>query len=43
VERGWLSAMWRNAGAGVVWTPKSGTNYCTPEDGHTSARNILSQ
>jgi hypothetical protein len=26
-----------------VWTPKSGTHYYTPEDGHTSARNMLSQ
>jgi hypothetical protein len=26
-----------------VWTPKSGTHYCTPDDGHTSARNMLSQ
>jgi hypothetical protein len=26
-----------------VWTPKSGTHYCTPDDGHNSARNMLSQ
>jgi hypothetical protein len=26
-----------------VWTPESGTHYCTPEDGHTNARNTLSQ
>jgi hypothetical protein len=26
-----------------VWTPESGTHYCTPEDGHTNARNMLSQ
>jgi hypothetical protein len=26
-----------------VWTPKGGTHYCTPDDGHASARNMLSQ
>jgi hypothetical protein len=26
-----------------VWTPESGTHYCTPEDGHTNARNMLGQ
>jgi hypothetical protein len=26
-----------------VWTPESGTHYSTPEDGHTNARNMLSQ
>jgi hypothetical protein len=26
-----------------VWTPESGTHYCTPEDWHTNARNMLSQ
>jgi hypothetical protein len=26
-----------------VSTPKSGTHYCTPDDGHSSARNMLSQ
>jgi hypothetical protein len=26
-----------------VWTPESGTHYCTPEDGHTNARNMLRQ
>jgi hypothetical protein len=26
-----------------VWTPKSGTHYFTPDDGHTCARNMLSQ
>jgi hypothetical protein len=26
-----------------VWTPKRGTHYCTPDDGHTSARNMLSE
>jgi hypothetical protein len=26
-----------------VWTPESGTHYCTPEDGYTNARNMLSQ
>jgi hypothetical protein len=26
-----------------VWTQESGTHYCTPEDGHTNARNMLSQ
>jgi hypothetical protein len=26
-----------------VWTAKSGTHYCTPDDGHTIARNMLSQ
>jgi hypothetical protein len=26
-----------------VWTPESGTHYCTPEDEHNNARNMLSQ
>jgi hypothetical protein len=26
-----------------VWTPESGNHYCTPDDGHNSARNMLSQ
>jgi hypothetical protein len=26
-----------------VWTPESGTHYCTPDDGRASARNMLSQ
>jgi hypothetical protein len=25
-----------------VWTPKSGTHDCTPDEGHTCARNMLS-